>query len=277
MKTFLGLTILLLGFLLIGLLVVGHLPVQSAAPAEPAAPVLLAMPTGIAAATGYSVTVPVAFQSGGNAVGSTTFSIDFDEGCLAFNERDGNNDGRPDAVRSNVPPAFRLSVSYNAGDTDGELDLVIADYSFPIASLPNNDALLSVSFTAHCTPAAGAIITAPVLFSQAPVASFGDANGVDVEGTTSNGSVAIQAEPLATPTPTVTVTPAPGTPSATPTITATPGPGTPSATPTATPGPGTPTATSTLVPTVGPGTPTVTPMPDEQWYLPLIQRNKPTG
>jgi hypothetical protein len=193
MKTFLGLTILLVVFLLIGLLVVGQSPVQSAAPAEPAAPARLAMPTGIAAATGYSVTVPVAFQSGGNAVGSTTFSIDFDESCLAFNERDGNNDGRPDAVRSTVPLAFRLSISYNASDTDGELDMVIADYSFPIASLPDNDALLTIGFTARCTPEAGQLMEAPVLFSQAPVASFGDANGVDVAGSTSDGSVTIQA------------------------------------------------------------------------------------
>lgn len=277
MKTFFTLTIIMVGCFVTGLLLIEQPAAQSAVLHNGQAPAQLAMPTNIAAATGYSVTVPVAYQSGGNAVGSTTFSLDFDENCLAFNDRDGNNDGRPDAVRSTVPPAFRLSVSYNASDTDGELDMVIADYSFPIASLPDNNALLSVSFTARCTPEAGAIITAPVLFSQAPVASFGDANGVDVEGTTSNGSVAIQAEPLATPTPTATVTPAPGTPSATPTITTTPGPGTPSATPTATPGPGTPTATPTLVPTVGPGTPTVTPMPDEQWYLPLIQRNKPTG
>jgi len=274
MKTFLSLTTMIVGFLLIALLFSGQSPVQSAAPAEPAAPALLAMPTGIAAATGYSVTVPVSFQSGGNAVGSTTFSIDFDESCLAFNERDGNNDGRPDAVRSTVPLAFRLSVSYNAGDTDGELDVVIADYSFPIASLPDNDALLAVNFTARCLPDAGQIINAPVLFSQAPVASFGDANGLDVAGTTSNGAVAIQAEPLATPTPTATLTPAPGTPSVTPTGTDTPGPGTPTATPTSTPtpGPGTPTATPTLIPTTGPGTPTITPTPAQRFYLPMAKR-----
>lgn len=261
MKIFLSLTTFILGFLLSSSLFIGQLPVQSATPAEAAAPALLAMPAGIAAATGYSVTVPVAFQSGGNAVGSTTFSIDFDESCLAFNERDGNNDGRPDAVRSTVPLAFRLSVSYNASDADGELDLVIADYSFPIASLPDNDALLTIGFTAHCTPEAGQLREAPLLFSQAPVASFGDANGVDVAGTTSNGSVAIQAEPLATPTPTVTVTPIPGTPTVTPTATNTPGPGTPTVTPTVTPtpGPGTPTVT-----------PTVTPLPGEHWYFPLI-------
>lgn len=260
MKTFLRLGMTLLGCLLIGLLWFDQLVVQSAVGRDTVvsdtvvsntvAPALLAMPTGIMAASGYSVTVPVSFQSGGNAVGSTTFSIDFDESCLAFNARDGNNDGRPDAVRSTVPLAFRLSVSYNAGDTDGELDLVIADYSFPIASLPDNDALLTIDFTAHCTPEAGQLREAPVLFSQAPVASFGDANGVDVAGTTSNGSVAIQAEPLATPTPTVTVTPIPGTPTVTPTATNTPGPGTP-------------TVTTTV-------TPTVTPRPGEHWYFPLI-------
>lgn len=184
-------------------------------------PARLAMPEAVAATTGVSVTVPIAFQHGGNAIGSTTFSIDFDESCLAFNEHDGNSDGRPDAVRSNVPLAFRLSVSYNASDSDGELDMVIADYSFPIASLPDHEALITVGFTARCLPDAGQIINAPVLFSQAPGASFSDANGLDVAGTTRSGLVAIQA-------------PSADSPTATPTSTPTPGPGTPSTTPTAT-------------------------------------------
>ncbi|MEZ4733238.1 MAG: hypothetical protein R3E79_39590 [Caldilineaceae bacterium] len=138
-------------FGLSGCLLVSRLFVDHAAArpqAQPTTPVLLTIPTAIAAAGGYSVTVPVAFQNGGNAVGSTTFSLDFDEGCLAFDAGDSNNDERPDAVRFTAPPAFRSSASYNESDTDGEIDVVIADYSLPIASLPDNDTLMTVAFTA---------------------------------------------------------------------------------------------------------------------------------
>ena len=228
---------------------------------QPNTPALLAIPTDLTAAGGYSVTVPVAFQSNGNAVGSTTFSLDFDETCLAFDEKDANNDGRPDAVRFGAPLAFRSSVSYSAADPDGELDVVIADYSFPIGSLPDLAELMTVRFTARCLPAAGASITAPVLFSTAPVASFGDVNGLDVESSVSNGAVVIHSGSDLTPTPTLTVTPTPSTP--TPTLTETP-------IPSATPGPGTPTATPTLLPTAVPVTPT--PLPANSLYLPVIQR-----
>lgn len=265
MKTLLTLVLAMLGFLLVGRLLGGHAVANQAA--LPNTPALLSIPTDIVAAGGYSMTVPIAFQSGGNAVGSTTFSVDFDESCLAFNDKDANNDGRPDAVHFGAPLAFRSSVSYSAADHDGELDVVIADYSLPIASLPDLPELMTVGFTASCTPTAGAIITAPVHFSQAPVASFGDNTGLDVPGDTRDGFVTIYAELLETVTPTdsPTVTPS-----------ATPGPGTPTVTPTMTltttptPGLGTPSATPTLLLTTAPGTPT--PAPTRQLYLPAIHR-----
>ncbi len=212
----------------------------------------LAIPTALTATLGASVTVPITFQNGGNAIGAMTFSIDFDEKCLSFNPTDVNNDGRPDAVLFKAPLAFRSSVSYNAEDVAGELDVQIADYSFPIASMPNLNPLLTLKFTPRCAPAAGEVIIAPVRFSTETVASFGSVTGADVAGTTQDGSVAIYGAPLDTPTPTSTPTAGPGTPSVTPT-----------ATPTIVPTTGTPTAT----PTVGVETPT----PAFRLYLPLIE------
>lgn len=232
-------------------------------PDQPQDLAVLAVPTAITATMGASVTVPVTFQNGGNAIGATTFSIDFDENCLSFNATDANNDGRPDAILFKVPLAFRSSVSYNAADVAGELDVQIADYSFPIASMPDLNPLMTIKFTPRCTPAAGELIIAPVRFSTETVASFGSVTGADVAGTTHDGSVAIYGAPADTPTPTSTPTPGPGTPSVTPTETS--GPAT--STPTATPGPGTPTVT----PTVGPGTPT----PQNWLYLPLIDQTRP--
>ncbi|MFN8494189.1 MAG: hypothetical protein U0350_41705 [Caldilineaceae bacterium] len=242
---------------------------------SPQGAALLAIPEAITATVGTSVTVPLAFQNGGNAIGSTTFSIDFDQTCLRFDPRNG--------VQFKLLPAFRGSFNYDPTDVHGEVDMVIADYAPPIASLPDADPLLIMKFTPHCMPAANAVVTAPVRFSTEILASFGDVNGLDVAGTTQDGSVAIYPQPEMTPTPTITPTPGPGTPSATPTatptITPTPGPGTPSATPTATPtitptpGPGTPSATPTATPTntatPAPGTPQ--PTPSHQIYLPIIQ------
>ena len=250
----------------------------------------LNIPSAITATTGMSVTVPIAFQNGGNAIGSTTFSIDFDQSCLTFNPSNG--------VQFKTPLAFRGSFSYDASDGNGEVDVVIADYSLPTASLPDADPLLTLRFTPHCTPTANTVIIAPVRFSSEIVASFGDVNGLDVAGTTVDGSVAIQLPPAQTPTatPTSTPTPGPGTPSATPTAlpsatstsTPPPGPGTPSATPpatptttstsTPTPGPGTPSATPTVTP--APGTPPATttpdvPTPPHRHYAPLIYSTEP--
>lgn len=257
----------------------------------------LIIPAAIPATVDTSVTVPIAFQGGGNAIGSITFSIDFDQTCLTFDARDVNNDGQPDAVQFKTPLAFRSSISYDAADVNGELDVVIADYSLPIASLPDADPLLTVKFTPHCTPVGNTVILAPVRFSSKTQASFGSVDGLDVAGTTHDGSVAIHAQSGHTPTPTTTPTLDPGTPSAsptepatlTPTATPTPDPGTPSVTPTDAP---TATATPTLVesvtptatvlstPTRVPNTPSATPgvstpTPALRLYLPLLEQDGP--
>lgn len=200
----------------------------------------LAIPTGIVGVSGELVTAPVDFRNDGRAISSTTFSIDFDESCLAFNASDSDGNGTPDAVRFQVPGAFRGSAAYDPVDSDGEIDITIADFSPPISTLPDTNALVEIDFTAVCTPTAGETITAPVAFSAAPVATFGDPSGDEVAGASSDGSVVIQEAPEATATltptlsPTASATPTPtftSTATASPTLTATPA-NTPRPTPT---------------------------------------------
>ncbi len=211
----------------------------------------LTIPQAIPAMVGSPVTVPVDFRTGGAAVGSVVFSIDFDEECLGFDARDNNNDGQPDSVHFSKPAAFRGSVSYAADDLDGELDFVIADYSPPIAALPDTDGLVTLEFTPLCTPTTAPISVA-VAFSDAPAISFGAPNGNDLTGSGSDGSVEI-AKPV---TPTTTAT-------ATSTATFTPTTSAPA------------TATPTTIPISTPTNLNATPEPVRQpWraFLPLITR-----
>ena len=179
----------------------------------------LAIPQAIPAVVGQPVTVPVHFRTGGAAVASVVFSVDFDEACLRFDAGDNNNDGQLDNVRFNKPAMFRGSAAYSADDLDGELDFVIADFSPPIATLPDTDALVTLEFTPTCPPPASMPITVAIAFSNAPAVSFGDPIGNDLAGTASGGTVVIAHPAAATVTPTATAT---ATATPTPTATATP-------------------------------------------------------
>ena len=185
---------------------------------------------------GNQLTVPIAFASNGAAIAATVFSLDFDEACLALDPYDGNNDGRPDAIGLNIPPGLFASVSFNAADNDSEIDVIIADYFPPFATLSDLAALLAITFTAICVPPAGGELSAPLNFANDPQPSFGTTAGQSIEGTITGGTVTVvSSAPAPTPTPTITPTPTliPTTP---------PGQST------------TPTATPTLVPTAPPVT-----------------------
>ena len=71
--------------------------------------------------------MPVNFTSNDHSIASTAFSVDFDQTCLAFDATDSDQDGIPDAVTLSLPGAFNVSVTFDGGDTDGELDFFIAD------------------------------------------------------------------------------------------------------------------------------------------------------
>lgn len=230
---------------------------------------VLSIPSNIFGQSGDLVHVPVDFTSGGHAIAGTIFSIDFDESCLSLNAADSDGDGVPDGVRFQIPASFLTSVSFDADDTDGELDIMIADFSLPLGSLPDQ-ILLELDFIVICTPAPSETRLAPVGFSTLPSASFSDTNGGSISGSSEDGVVNVLGSQVDTPTPTATTIPtataeatSTATATATATVTATP---TGSATPTMASKTATPTPTAAT-------TGTVTPIPTRFiLYMPLVIR-----
>ncbi len=139
-----------------------------------------------------TVDVGVELTTGGAGVAATTFSIDYDEGCLAFDEADGDADNIPDAIAFSVPGDFAVSAVHSSADPDGEIDVSIADLNPAdgVATLPDGT-LLTVTLTSTCSPAVDATVVAAVAFSDDPAATFSGPDAVDVNGTTSDGSVEI--------------------------------------------------------------------------------------
>ena len=150
----------------------------------------LSIATDIPAAELETVDVDVDFAGNGESIAATTFSVDYDQTCLSFDDTDANADNIPDALAFSVPAGFAVTAFHDLGDSDGEIDVSVTDLSPPIATLPDG-ALLTITFTATCSPALGATITAPAVFSSDPSATFSDDLAVDVTGTTTDGSVEI--------------------------------------------------------------------------------------
>ena len=150
----------------------------------------LRIPSQINASSGNPVEVPIYFTPSGKSISSTTFSIDFDESCLSFDDADANLDGIPDSITFTIPSTFSGGATFNAADTDGEIDFTIADLMAPLSSLPESQ-IAKIRFTPTCSPDPGQNILAAVGFSNDPSASFGDNLGQNVPGTVTPGSVEI--------------------------------------------------------------------------------------
>ncbi len=148
----------------------------------------LSVPVGIGAQPGSTVTVPVLFEANGASIGAVAFELDFDHTCLGFDATDGDSDGLPDSVLAVGAAGFDLSVSYDGGDVDGELEILISQLP-PLAPLPNGT-LLELTFST-CSPTPGTTRTAPVVFTATPSPSFGDLNGQSVPGEVVDGSVEV--------------------------------------------------------------------------------------
>lgn len=147
----------------------------------------------IGARPNSTVEVPVELMNSGGAVVAVAFSVDYDETCLAFDPTDADGNGLPDAISfplAGNPDPPVLNVLFDASDSDGELDFAIADFSLPFTALPDGP-LVSVRFETICAPAPGSSQLAPMLFSSDPEASFGNASGQSLDGTTQDGSVRI--------------------------------------------------------------------------------------
>jgi hypothetical protein len=151
----------------------------------------LATPSRIAAQPGGTVTVPVRFTPGGFDIAFTAFSIDYDEACLTFDPTDANADGVPDAITFNLPAGYGKSVQYNAGDTDGEIDISVFDPAPPFTLLPLGE---PARITFHVKPTCGGSALSTLVrvgFSSAPAVSFGDVTGHSVPGISLDGSLEV--------------------------------------------------------------------------------------
>ena len=157
-------------------------------PAPSPAP-FLSIPDAFALAGG-TVDVPVILDSRGAEVAAVVFSIDIDETCLDFDPTDGNLDSLPDSVMLNVPGDFTANVFFDAGDTDGELDITLADVTPPVMSF-SDGTLMTLTYSTTCSPSLGVPVTVPLSFSADPQPTFSDPLAQAVIGGSSDGSVTI--------------------------------------------------------------------------------------
>ena len=149
-------------------------------------------------ASSGSISVPVILNTDGASIASVGFSLDYDQTCLSFDATDANSDDIPDNI-TGLPVGFASSITHDAADSDGELDISLYDLSATPATL-NDGALLTVAFgvNSSCVTTDGSTRDVTVNFSSAPAASFGDPTGTDVDGTTLNGTLTLKFN--ATPT-----------------------------------------------------------------------------
>lgn len=140
---------------------------------------------------GRAITIPVTLNTNGLAIAATAFSIDYDANCLAFDPTDLDEDGIPDAVALTLPDGFQASVQYDATDSDGELDLLIADTFPPLATLTDG-VLATLTLTPRCQPPQGTTLDAAVDFSSAPLPTFADPAGDDLPGRGLNGTLSVR-------------------------------------------------------------------------------------
>ncbi|UCD34944.1 MAG: hypothetical protein JSU90_11730 [Nitrospiraceae bacterium] len=160
---------------------------NSAPSAAQAGSPALSIPGQIPSLGGGLVTVPVSFIANGNSISTVVFSIDYDQALLTLNAADGNADGIPDSINITAPASFSGSVTFDPGDTDGELDISIADMTSPLSSL-SNGVVMTITFSVGSPQN---ISEATVNFSLNPMASYGSSAGQSVGGTATGGSVLI--------------------------------------------------------------------------------------
>lgn len=133
-----------------------------------------AMPQPVLKPALSTITIPITLTTLGHDINSLIFSLDYDETTLQFNPADDDNDGIPDAVTFHPSPfAFQMSAAHDAHDSDGELDILIADPFAPYATLPNG-VVVEVTFEVIGAGGSG------VVFSAEPAPSAGNTSGADV-------------------------------------------------------------------------------------------------
>ncbi len=125
---------------------------------------------------GVPLFVPVDFTADGFTIAAIAFSLDLDLDRLDFDPSDDDGDGVPDAVILPFGAPGLTLVSFDAGDVDGELDVLLANLS----GLPLPEGLL---IELEVVPTSGGGVASSIAFSHEPPPSFGDSDGQDVPGT----------------------------------------------------------------------------------------------
>ncbi len=125
---------------------------------------------------GVPVRVSIDFASNGHAITALGFSLDVDLDRLGFDPADGDGDGVPDAASFPFGSPSLSFVQFDADDTDGELDVLLADLS----GQPLADGL---RLEIELLPTGVGRVADFIRFSQDPPPSFGNAQGENVPGT----------------------------------------------------------------------------------------------
>ena len=130
----------------------------------------------LAMTLGVPLFVPIDFTANGFMITVIAFSLDLDLDRLDFDPSDDDGDGVPDAVLFPLGTPGLTFVTFDAGDSDGELDVLLANLS----GLPLPEGLL---IELEVVPLTDGTVASSIAFSQHPPASFGDSEGQDVPGT----------------------------------------------------------------------------------------------
>ena len=146
-------------------------------------PVEIVIPDQVQALKGRTVILPINFNPASSQVNSLIFSIDFDQTWLAFDNTDADLDGVPDAITFNLPSGFVAGVTYDAADTDGELDVAL--YNLTGSTALSSGTFMNITLSTG-NPAGDFL--AVVKSSIDPSASFGSTSGLSVLGVVQDGS-----------------------------------------------------------------------------------------
>lgn len=149
----------------------------------------VALPALSGSSQGETLTLDLTFDGGVYDVASLAFSIDYDESCLGFDPTDADMDGLPDAARFSLPAAFDVSVFFDGGDLDGEIDVLIADV--PPEAVLVSGVIGQLDLMVTCGAPPGGSFDAAVDFSVDPPISAGDTAGQSLPASGGAGVVRV--------------------------------------------------------------------------------------
>ncbi len=155
-----------------GVLLAGILAAGAAGAQEPP---MLVLDARAETSPGIPVVLPLDFSNGGHAITAIAFSLDVDPAGLTFDPTDSDMDGIPDSITLPAGMPSTVVIAWDAADTDGELDVLLANLTGP--PLPEG-----VIMEFELTPVLSGVAGTWIRFSNDPAPSFSNDQGEDVEG-----------------------------------------------------------------------------------------------